>query len=145
MKKRPLITLIGNPVRKDAIPRSRIDQTHRSWVVTRDADRQSGARVTMIAGRDGVVTAENIDDAEKVIARSRMILLSQDTPLGVIIHASDLAKKHQVRVLLDPAPMMNLSEKIKRALALIPRRASSAQKRHAPAKKWRRRKLRTVK
>lgn len=99
----------------------------------------------MIAGRDGVVTAENIDDAEKVIARSRMILLSQDTPLGVIIHASDLAKKHQVRVLLDPAPMMNLSEKIKRALALIPRRASSAQKRHAPAKKWRRRKLRTVK
>lgn len=128
MKKKPLITFIGalsEPVRQTqpGVP----------------------ARVAVIHGTTGNVTEKDVDAAERRIAQSRMVVITTSAALGATIHASVIAKKHCVRVILDPAPMMGLREKILRILAQLPKRASSRQKSHAPAKKWRKRKLAFIK
>ncbi|CAM3261460.1 hypothetical protein [Sporolactobacillus spathodeae] len=128
MKKKPLITFIGalgEPVRQT-----------RSGVP---------ARVAVIHNTMGSVTEKDVEAAERRIAQSRMVVISPSAALGATIQASVIAKKHCVRVILDPAPMMGLHEKIRRILAQLPKRASSRQKSHAPAKKWRKRKLAVIK
>lgn len=103
-KKRRMITVIGSLNRIPAAAEAR----------TTGMLTERGTLVVNVHGTDGKVEIEDIDAAENLIACSGIMLLLLNVGVGVIVHATELAKKHHIKVVLDPAPMMDLPEKIRR-------------------------------
>ncbi|MET1250264.1 hypothetical protein ABWW58_15910 [Sporolactobacillus sp. STCC-11] len=100
---------------------------------------QGDARVLFFNGIDAENEKKNWTAAEKVISRCSAVLLLQDAVVGVALQAAEIAKKHHVKVLIDPEPMLDLKEKIKRASLQITLKSSGDRKKHAVSKKWRKR------
>jgi ribokinase len=60
--------------------------------------------ITVIAGANGIVTPQDVLDAESIIAAADVVLLQFEIPLTTVKTAIELAKRRRVRILLDPAP-----------------------------------------
>ncbi|RYL95860.1 hypothetical protein EWI07_01405 [Sporolactobacillus sp. THM7-4] len=73
-----------------------------------------GVRIVAVYGQYGKLETADIDACEGLIAGSDAVLLQLDVPVGVMTHAADLARKHRVKVVLDPAPLLSLDEKLRR-------------------------------
>jgi ribokinase len=56
------------------------------------------------AGANALLTPEHIDQNEELISTAAMVLLQLETPLDTIERAIDLCNKHDVPVILNPAP-----------------------------------------
>ncbi len=88
-----------------------IDVTH----VRQSADVSSGLAIisvddngqnciTVIPGANGLLTPHDVLSTESVIANADVMLLQLEIPLPAVLRAMELAKKHRVPILLDPAP-----------------------------------------
>lgn len=66
-------------------------------------DKNGENRVTGYHGAE--LTPEDVADFESAIAASDLLLLQQEVPEAVNIAAARLAKKHGVKVILNPAPI----------------------------------------
>ncbi len=88
-----------------------IDVTH----VRQSADESSGLAIisvddtgqnciTVIPGANGLLTPDDVLSTESVIADADVMLLQLEIPLPAVLRAMELAKKHRVQILLDPAP-----------------------------------------
>ncbi|RYL88551.1 hypothetical protein [Sporolactobacillus sp. THM19-2] len=146
----PTITLIGNPAVERAgyleesgtmaAPVSDPATGRRGSV---SVLRRPAFRLILVRGGDRGADQADIRAAEKIIARSKLILLMHDVTVGAVMRIADLAKKHQIKVVIDPVPSMALSEKIRRAIQMLPKAGNNRKR--SIGKKWRRRKLKTVK
>jgi len=67
-------------------------------------------------GANGSLTPEIIRSQESVIAKSSMLLLQLETPLETVVAAIDLASKHEIPCVLNPAPAIPIPD---RALAQL--------------------------
>jgi len=62
-------------------------------------------QIVVIPGSNGLVTVEDVERSEDRIRNSDCLLLQLEVPLAAVIRAIEIAKKHGVRVILDPAPV----------------------------------------
>ncbi|CEG28362.1 ribokinase [Bacillus sp. B-jedd] len=66
--------------------------------------------IIVVPGANFLVTPEFVGKQEEVIAASDIILLQLEIPLESVEKAAELAKRHGVKVLLNPAPFQPLPE-----------------------------------
>lgn len=66
--------------------------------------------IIVIAGANYEITKEDIDNCKDVILSADIVLLQLEIPLEVVEYTADLCRKNNVRVLLNPAPAVELPE-----------------------------------
>jgi ribokinase len=87
------------------------DTTH----VKIESDSASGTAVIVVDGKgensivispgaNGKVSKAYIDEMETVISKAKIVLLQHEIPLDTVEHVINLASKHHVPVILNPAP-----------------------------------------
>ncbi|WP_413736449.1 ribokinase [Sodalis sp. RH21] len=67
-------------------------------------DRDSQNRILIIKGANNHLGAADIDNAADRLKSCKLIILQLEIPLATVYHAIDFARKHQVPVILNPAP-----------------------------------------
>jgi ribokinase len=91
--------------------------------VTRDQENATGVALIVVDdhGENSIVVASganmnltpaDVESAEKAIAAADALLLQLEIPLETVIRAAELARAHQVTVILNPAPARALPEKL---------------------------------
>lgn len=97
----------------------RVDTTF----VQRAADAPSGVAlitvedagqntIVVASGANAKVTPADVDAAEAAFDGAAVLLLQLEIPLPTVRHAIEVAKKHRVRVLLNPAPAQPLETQL---------------------------------
>lgn len=97
----------------------RVDTTF----VQRDADAPSGVAlitvedagqntIVVASGANAKVTPADVDAAEAAFNGAAVLLLQLEIPLPAVWHAIEVAKRHRVRVLLNPAPSQPLDAQL---------------------------------
>ncbi len=95
--------------------------------VVRDPDHHTGEATILVddaaeniivvaSGANFAITPTDVDRAEAVIAASDILLTQHEVPLPAVSRALELARKHGVRTILNPAPAQQLTSEI---LALV--------------------------
>lgn len=112
----------------------RMDVRH----VTRDAAASSGVALICVdaAAENSIVVApganerfspEDVDRAEAEIAAADFVVLQLEIPLPAVVHAAEVAARHGVRVILNPAPAAAIpDELLRRCYLLTPNRSECA-------------------
>ncbi len=65
--------------------------------------------IIVVSGANARVTPADVLAAEEVIAGAGILLVQLETPLDAVTQATELAHKHGVRVVLNPAPAQPLA------------------------------------
>lgn len=68
--------------------------------------------IIVVPGANNDVTPEMVDKHEDTIANSSMLILQLEIPLESVIRAAEIAKKHNVKVILNPAPIQKLPKEL---------------------------------
>jgi ribokinase len=95
---------------------------HTDYIV-RDEEEASGVALIVVdsaaeniiavaPGANGCLSVEDVCAAEPVIAEADGVLLQLEIPLGAVRAAIDLARRHGVRVILNPAPARALADDV---------------------------------
>ena len=112
----------------------RLDVRH----VTRDATVPSGVALICVDGaaENSIVVApganerlspEDVDRAEAEIAAADFVVLQFEIPLPAVMRAAEVAERHGVRVILNPAPAAAIpDELLRRCYLLTPNRGECA-------------------
>lgn len=66
--------------------------------------------IIVIAGANYEITKEDIDSCKDVILSADIVLLQLEIPLEVVEYTANLCRENNVRVLLNPAPAVELPE-----------------------------------
>jgi ribokinase len=77
-------------------------------IVVSEADNS----IIVVPGANNHVTPEVIEKHEDEIIHSDIILLQLEIPLESVVRAVELAKKHGVRTILNPAPIQELPKEL---------------------------------
>jgi len=84
--------------------------------------------IVICAGANARVLPKDIDQYEDTIGKARLILLQLELPLDTVCRAIDLAVKHDVPVVLNPAPFAQIPVSTLRKVSyLIPNEVEAAQ------------------
>jgi len=75
-------------------------------------DESGQNSIVVSPGANGRVAPSDISHAEAVFLSANLILLQLEIPLPTVIEAAQLAKKHGVKVLLNPAPAQKLPNEL---------------------------------
>ena len=106
--------------------------------VTRDATVPSGVALICVDGaaENSIVVApganerlspEDVDRAEAEIAAADFVVLQLEIPLPAVMRAAEVAERHGVRVILNPAPAAAIpDELLRRCYLLTPNRGECA-------------------
>ena len=68
--------------------------------------------ITIIAGANGRLSPADVGQYESVIASARVVLLQLEIPLESVTTAAQLARRHGVLTILDPAPAAPLPREL---------------------------------
>lgn len=68
--------------------------------------------IIVTPGANHFLTPEVVKHHESLIAKSDVVLLQLEIPLESVIEAVELAKKHKVPVILNPAPIQKLPKRL---------------------------------
>ncbi len=105
--------------------------------IARDDDETSGVALIVVdhaaeniiavaPGANGRLSPDDVRAAEPAIKAADGLLLQLEIPLETVRTAIDLARRHHVRVILNPAPARSLSADILRGVDVITPNASEA-------------------
>lgn len=86
--------------------------TERSTGIAQITVTQTDNSIIVIPGANDSVTPDLIEKYEKIIAESDIVLMQLEIPLDSVIKAVELAKKHGVLTILNPAPARKLPEEL---------------------------------
>lgn len=67
-------------------------------------DRSSQNRILIIKGANSYLKPADIDHAEVQLKNCKLLILQLEIPLETVYYAIDFANKHQIPVILNPAP-----------------------------------------
>jgi len=116
------VSMIGR-VGQDAFAQPLLDNLAQAGVdhtfVTQDAAAATGVALIIVddAGQNMIVVTSganmrlspsDVEQAERVIAEANVLLLQLESPLETVIRAAELARQHNVTVILNPAPAQPL-------------------------------------
>ena len=65
---------------------------------------QGVAAITTAMGANAELCEEDLDDAEELIARSTIMLVTFEIPVQIALYATWLGKRHELTVILTPGP-----------------------------------------
>ncbi len=68
--------------------------------------------IIVVPGANFAVTPEYVQSFEQVIADSDILLLQLEIPLESVVEAVKIAKKHHVKIILNPAPIQALPKEL---------------------------------
>lgn len=63
--------------------------------------------ITVIPGANGAVTPDDVIAAEELFRSANVLLVQFEVPLAAVQKAVELAHRHGVKIILDPAPSVN--------------------------------------
>ncbi|MDO4948809.1 MAG: ribokinase [Bacteroidales bacterium] len=75
-----------------------------SGVALIPVDKKGENTIIVASGANALLSAEDIREAENEIATASFVLMQLETPIEALICAAELAHKHDVKVVLNPAP-----------------------------------------
>jgi ribokinase len=96
-----------------------IDQNISSGVALIAVEDSAENMIIVIPGSNGTVGEADLARLEDVLPQSQVLLLQLEIPLQAVISAARLAREHQVKVILDPAPAQALPNEIFPLLDII--------------------------
>lgn len=76
-----------------------------SGVALINVDHKGENSISVASGANAVLSPVDIDSAEQHIANASMILMQLETPIPTVVHTAQIAKRHGVKVVLNPAPV----------------------------------------
>ena len=68
--------------------------------------------IIVVPGANNQITPDIIEKSEDIILYSNILLLQLEIPLESVIRAVELAKKHKILTILNPAPIQKLPKKL---------------------------------
>lgn len=86
--------------------------THVSTGIAAITISEGDNRIIVVPGANSHVTAEYVQKHEEVIAASDAIVLQLEIPVDGVKKAMELARKHRVKIILNPAPFQVLSKEM---------------------------------
>lgn len=81
-----------------------ISPSEPSGVALINVDASGENSISVASGANADLLPADIDAAEEVIANAALVIMQLETPVETVEHAARLAKKHGVKVILNPAP-----------------------------------------
>jgi ribokinase len=118
----------------DNLADSGVDTAH----VQKDAEAPTGVALIVVDdnGENSIVVASganmrlteaDVQDAERVIAEANVLILQLEVPLAAVIRSAQIAREHEVPVILNPAPARELpGEMFELVDVLIPNETETA-------------------
>ena len=111
---------------EENLRREAIDTSFLVW----DAAAPSGIALIMVSadgensiavapGANGELTPADVDCAEPAIASANVVLLQLEVPLAAVERAVELAARHRVRTILNPAPAAPVPDELLRHIDLL--------------------------
>lgn len=98
---------------KEGINMSRVKPvTHATTGIASITLSKGDNSIIVVPGANYKVTPEYVKNYEEVIAESDVLLLQLEIPLESVEEAVRIAKKHGVKVILNPAPIQSLSKEV---------------------------------
>jgi ribokinase len=85
-----------------------VDPTTPSGVALITVDADGDNTIVVVSGANGKVTEEDIQAAESAITDASILLMQLELPLQAVEQAVRLAKLHDVKIVLNPAPALDL-------------------------------------
>lgn len=96
-----------------------IDSSTHSGVALILVDSRGENSISVASGANAKLSPIDIENAKDQIAKSAFILTQLETPLTSIEVLVNMARKYEVRLILNPAPAVQLSQEILENLFLI--------------------------
>lgn len=90
-------------------------------------DKKGDNEIVICLGANDVFSAEDVDNLEKAIAESDVLLVQLEFNLEAVVRAVELAYKHHVKVILNPAPYQQLPDSVLKKVSLITPNETEAQ------------------
>lgn len=109
-------TLTDNEVNHDHVI---IDDNHPTGVAIITVEASGDNQIIVVSGANGAVNEQDLANLESLLPSASYLLLQLEIPLWIITEAIALAKKYNVKVILDPAPALRLGEDIYKELEII--------------------------
>ena len=97
----------------------RIDKQKASGVALILVDQQGENEIAVASGANAALTPADVFAAEAVIQSADCILLQLEIPLHTVEAVVELANKHQILVILNPAPAMPLPAKLLQSIDIL--------------------------
>jgi ribokinase len=97
-----------------------VDPIHPTGIAIILVDENTGQNSIVVApGANGQLSVKDIDIAENEIAHAKALLMQLEVPLKIIGYTLLLAKKYNVKTILNPAPAQALSDELLRSVDII--------------------------
>ena len=75
--------------------------------------------ISVAPGANSFLSPVDIASLEKVISQADVVLMQLEVPLETIEKAAELANKHKVKVILNPAPAQKLDQRLLEKVAIL--------------------------
>jgi ribokinase len=86
--------------------------THVSTGIAAITISEGDNRIIVVPGANSHVTADFVKQHENIIAASDVIVLQLEIPVDGVQKAMELARKHRVKIILNPAPFQALPKEL---------------------------------
>ncbi len=80
---------------------------------------QGDNSIIVVPGANHAVTPEKVGQAEEAIREADVVLLQLEIPIDAVAEAVGIARRHQVPVVLNPAPAMELSRELLDGVSIL--------------------------
>jgi ribokinase len=95
------------------------DKKAASGVALIFVDKKGENSIAVASGANYKLTPKHIDKAKRAITAAQILVMQLETPLDTVTAAAKLARKHGVKVILNPAPAQFLSEDLLRNISIL--------------------------
>ncbi|HEX4488737.1 MAG TPA: ribokinase [Terriglobales bacterium] len=85
-----------------------------SGVALISTDEEGENSIIVVPGANGHVTPDLLDRHEDLVRDAAVVLVQLEIPLETVLHLSELTTRHQVPLILDPAPARALPDSLLR-------------------------------
>ncbi|HVU28288.1 MAG TPA: ribokinase [Verrucomicrobiae bacterium] len=132
------IARVGNDIFGTQAIASLVANRINTKFVFRDKNHPSGAALIFVAndgqnsiavasGANGHLSPMNVKQAEPAIIRADILVAQLETPLPTVIAAVQLAAKHRVPIILNPAPANSLPANLLHCISVLTPNESEAE------------------
>ncbi len=97
-----------------------------SGVAVINIDEQGNNRIVVVPGANGQITSDYIDTHRETFLQAKILMLQLEVPIESVCYASFLAKDAGITVMLDPAPVQELSPELLAAVTWLTPNQSEA-------------------
>jgi ribokinase len=87
-----------------------------SGVALISSDEEGENSIIVVAGANGHLTSDLLDQQENLIRNAAIVLTQLEIPLGTVLHLAELTSRHNVPLVLDPAPARSLPDSLLRCV-----------------------------